>query len=199
MREHVYRATREAHEKVEGQFGFAQGLKAPAYFHFLLTMYRTRLVYQPSFDALERLSGLSTCNFELLGALKEDLRPFYTDLSPGTIRGLSGFMAPTTDLSRLTGIHYVFAGSAAGARIVLKMIKVSKMDLPNAYIQRLDRLSGGLMAELENAMKEETLNPSIVIEGASEAFEWFYQISLDAEIQRNTVFEGTGSPGTRGV
>jgi heme oxygenase len=186
MREQVYLATKEAHEKVENQFGFAQGLKESAYYHFLLTMYRARKNYQPSFDALERLSGMSTFNSSLLQALEDDLAPVLKGMDWSTNGTNMDFTAPQEDLSRLTGIHYVFAGSSAGAAVLLKMIKVSKMELPKAYIQKLTRVSGELMAEIDVAMNEDSLNKSTLINGALEAFEWFYQFSLNAEIQRNT-------------
>ncbi len=148
-------------------------------------MYRARKSYQPSFDVLERLSGMSTHNLSLLEALEDDLAPVLKGKDWSTNSISMGFTAPQEDLSRLTGIHYVFAGSSAGAAVLLKMIKVSKMELPKTYIQKLTQVSGELMAEIDVALNEESLNTSTLIHGALEAFEWFYQFSLNAEIQRN--------------
>lgn len=185
LRTRLYQATKEPHERVERSFGFAAGITREAYARFLFSLHRARLCFAPDLEVFETKSGIRTFNAEMVEALENDLEQMGISVTP------YHRSAPTMDnqgYSRLAGIHYVFAGSAAGSRFLMNMINISALEIPVDYISRMDRKSRTQLRELEALLKDEALEERELVQGAQDAFDFIHDQSTDAVIGRNTKF-----------
>lgn len=182
----LYSATQRQHIAVEQVFNFSTKLNAENVHLFLHTMYETRCHYKAILESLEERCGVATYHNNLLEALRKDLEgsDFHQPKEFNTSQ--INVNVNDWDSSKALGVFYVLAGSSAGAKVILSMIKKFSIDSPLNYFNAMSASSKDQMATFHELLAKLNFVDDNVIKAAQETFDFIQNTASNGLRQRDT-------------
>ena len=181
----LYEATQTQHIAVEHVFNFKSGIHTENLHLFLHTMLATRFHYQSILAGLEKRFGLDTHNSYFLELLRKDLGVFESNVAKEiNVKELNE--SANIDISKALGIFYVLAGSSAGAKVILSMVKKSSIDCPLQYFNAMSTSSKNQMAIFHELLDKCDYIDHQVIESAQQTFDFIQNIASNGLKKRDT-------------
>ncbi len=186
FRKQLHQATQAEHNAVEAIFNFNEGLQHANLEVFYCTMLSARHRCKPLLDELQ----IDTFNAVLIAALEKDLKHLkstfiYNEDAPSLT------MKYANNFSNQLGIFYVFAGSSAGAKILLNMAQQHALKHPFYYLNALVKSSKAQMTTLKTLLNVSSFNTDDVISSAKNTFKLIQNIGTYELQQRHTKIQNT--------
>jgi heme oxygenase len=192
FRKKLYTATKKQHLLVEEVFDLRKKLNNSNLKLFYSALLIARSCCNEYLKDLEDNCLISTHNSVLTGALKQDVFLSEIDLNLAISRYRQEYF-PLSDTSTQLGIFYVFAGSSAGAKVLLSMIKKEGIKISTEYFKTLVSHSAEQMNVLNELFLSQTFDEEQVIVSAQNTFKLIYNIASDGLRTRNTKVKGIRS------
>lgn len=185
FRKKLRSATTHHHTAVEAIFGFDKGISAESLDLFHTTMLSARTICETALRKLE----INTYNATLIKALKKDL-----DLPENYTPNINPYKTSEIEISNLStqlGVFYVFAGSSAGAKILLNTAQKEAINYPLYYFNALVNSSSNQMRDLKLMLSQEGLIEDNIISAAQYTFQLIHDIGTHELKRRNTKLQNT--------
>lgn len=186
FRKQLHQATKAEHVAVEDLFSFNQGINATNLALFYNTMLSARLACKTILDHLD----ITTYNDVLISALQKDLNTIEGVNHSAEKQHLIKLNVPET-FSYQLGVFYVFAGSSAGAKILLGMAKKQNIQFPFYYLKALVDSSKAQMATLKQLLEKAQFHKDEVITSAKNTFKLIQDIGIYEREQKHTKLQNT--------
>ncbi len=184
FRKRLYTSTKELHNAVEDIFKFSDGITEENLALFYNTMLVSRYYCRSLLDHLIP-HNINTFNEDLIAALKRDLKLTRYNISR-ELEKYRNCNFTNANFSTQLGVYYVFAGSSAGAKILLASAKKQAVVKPFHYVTALVDSSKNQMDSLEELLSKKEFIESEVIAAAQNTFHLIYQIATHELQRRNT-------------
>ncbi|GAA3634062.1 hypothetical protein [Flavivirga jejuensis] len=191
FRKKLYTSTKELHNALEHIFKFNDGINEEKLDLFYNTMLIARYYCKPLLENLATCH-VNTYNEHLINALKKDLKLIDYSIT-NEVEKYRYCNFKSINFSTQLGAYYVFAGSAAGAKVLLASAKKQTIIKPFYYFTALANSSQEQMNSLKELLSKREFIESEVIESAQNTFNLIYQIATNELQKRNTKLQGIRS------
>ena len=185
FRKQLHQATTAEHVAVERLFNFNEGLNAATLELFYTTMLMARLACKPALAQMD----VNTYNDILIAALQKDLKQLNPS-KPNSTTSNYTFNSPNNFSSQL-GVFYVFAGSSAGAKILLGLAKKQDIQFPFYYLKALVDSSKTQMTTLKQLLHNTQFHNDEVIASAKNTFKLIQDIGTYERERQHTKLQNT--------
>ena len=142
-------------------------------------MLKTRILYHPILNVLEKEFDIQTFNELLIHSLEKDL----SEESEFTSTTVTSFNESTA-----IGTFYVLAGSSNGGKQILKMAQKAIPYNTFYYLSVLNDTAEEQMKALTNLLSVPNIDPEKMIQAAKETFDFIHQTAHELR-RRNKKFQ----------